>query len=144
MKKIVLFSQLEEESLNQLKKISTHMNVADFEFHLVHCHKIQVYMNELSLYSYPSEEQFEEMKKATDNILKQFANEMGLKHFHVHSFLDSDPKDRCSTFLEDIDANLCVVATRGKKGLDGVFESSFANHMNKYAPCDVLALRPAK
>lgn len=144
MKKIVLFSQLEEESLNQLKKISAHMNVADFEFHLVHCHKIQVYMNELSLYSYPSEEQFEEMKKATDNILKQFANEMGLKNFHVHSFLDSDPKDRCSTFLEDIEANLCVVATRGKKGLDGVFESSFANHMNKYAPCDVLALRPAK
>jgi nucleotide-binding universal stress UspA family protein len=142
MKKIVLFSQLEESSLNQLTKIKKHMNVADFEFHLVYCHKIQVFMNELSLYSYPGEEEFVEMKKATDNILTQFANELGLVNFQVHTFLDADPKQRCTTFLEDVDADLCVVATRGKKGLEGVFESSFANQMNKYAPCDVLVLRP--
>lgn len=144
MKKIVLFSQLEEESLNQLKKIKSHMNVADFEFHLVHCHKIQVYMNELSIYSYPGEKQFEELKNATDNILKQFAKELGLKNFSVHSFIDADPKSRCVTFLEDIDADLCVVATKGKKGLEGFFESSFSSQMNKYAPCDVLVLRPIK
>jgi len=142
MKKIVLFSQLEEDSLNQLKKIKKHMNVADFEFHLVHCHKSQVYMNELSLYSYPTQEQFGDLRKATDNILTQFANELGLVEFQVHSFLDDNPKMRCTTFLEDIDADLCVVATRGKKGIEGVFESSFANQMNKYAPCDVLVLRP--
>ena len=142
MKKIVLFTQVNGPLINQIKKVMDHLNPDNHEFHLVHCHKIQYFINELSVYTFPTEEHFEDMTKATNTVLEELAKEMGLKHFGVHTFFDTDPKERCATFLEDIEADLCVVATEGVKGIEGIFESSFANHMNKYAKCDVLVLRP--
>jgi nucleotide-binding universal stress UspA family protein len=142
MKKIVIFTQVSEPQINQVKKVVEHVDLSKYEVHFVHCHKIQYYVNELSVYSFPTEDQFDEMEKATNCILKSLSEEMNISNAQVHTFFDADPKQRCSTFLEDIGADLCAVATKGTKGIEGIFESSFANYMNKYAKCDVLVLRP--
>ena len=142
MKKIVLFVSLEEELMNQSKHVTKHLNLNEVEVHLFHCHKIQIYMNELSVYSYPTSEQFSEMEKATNLVLEQFAKEAGFKNYVCQTVFDSDPKDRAVKYLEDVKAQLAVVATKGATGFDGIFESSFASYLKKFSPSDILILRP--
>lgn len=143
-KKIALFVSLDESLLNQIKNFKEHISLEGVEFHFFHCHKIQVYMNELSLYSYPGTEQFDEMEKATNQVLENLASEIGIKNVRCTTVFDSDPKDRAVKFLKDIDADLAIVSTKDSKGIEGLFESSFANHLKKYAPSDILIIRPRK
>ncbi len=144
MKKIVLFLSLDEELMNQSKNITKHLNLDEAEIHLFHCHKVQVYMNELSVYSYPTSDQYPEMEKATNSVLEQFAKEAGFKNYKCHTVFDSDPKDRAVKYLEDIKGGLAVVATKGASGFEGLFESSFASYLKKFSPADILILRPTR
>lgn len=144
MKKIVLFVSLDEKLMNQSKHVIRHINLHNTEIHLFHCHKIQVYMNELSIYSYPASEQFPEMEKATNIVLEQFAKEAGFKNYVCQTVFDSDPKDRAVKYLEDVNAELAVVATKGASGFEGIFESSFASYLKKFSPSDILILRPER
>jgi len=60
----------------------------------------------------------------------------------VTVLLANDPAEELAHYLKQEKAHLVVVGTRGLKGFAGLFTSSFAQHMLRNAPCDVLVLRP--
>lgn len=60
----------------------------------------------------------------------------------VTVLLANDPAEEMAHYLKTEKARLLVVGTRGLKGFSGLFKSSFAQHMLRNSPCDVLILRP--
>lgn len=55
-----------------------------------------------------------------------------------------EPKLRAVNYLREVEADACVVATRGNQGVSNLFQESFAYYLVANAPCDVLILRPSK
>lgn len=141
MKKACIFLPLSEEI--DLKKVSLpkYLNIAEFEIHLVHCHKIQTYVNELSMYSFPSENEFPIMTETTNTLLNNFGQQSKLQNFSSKCFFDFNPKDKCLDYLKENNFEFCIVLASKKNALELLFEGSFLNYMNKYAPCDVITLR---
>lgn len=60
----------------------------------------------------------------------------------VTVLLANDTAEEMSHYLRTEKVSMVVVGTRGLKGFAGLFTSSFAQHMMRNAPCDVLVLRP--
>ncbi len=60
----------------------------------------------------------------------------------VTVLLANDTAEELAHYLKEEKARMVVVGTRGLKGFAGLFTSSFAQHMLRNAPCDVLVLRP--
>ena len=127
MENAVIFTTLETELLEQLKKVKQHLDAENSTVHIVHCHKIQMYMTE-----------------ATNQVLEQFAKELSIKKYTVETFFDHDPKERCLNYLKEKNATLCVLGAKKKSGFETLFEGSFISYMNKFSPCDILTLRPLK
>lgn len=50
-------------------------------------------------------------------------------------------KEKVIEYLKEVKADLVITATRGKHGIEGLFSSSFTDHLVKHAPCNVLTLR---
>jgi hypothetical protein len=76
-------------------------------------------------------------------ILSQLSGKLNLsaeqgrmKCFFTHS------KESClKDYLLQVNADLAVVATRGKHGIEGFFSSSLADFLCKYAICDVFVMK---
>ncbi len=146
MKEIVLCASLTDESLDLLKSLKNSTLLDDARIHLVHCFEIQVYTNEFSPYIYPTEDKYPELTEAAKGILQNVENE--LKKFHPDTefikevYFTQSPKQKMKEYLKEMNADLVVVATRGKHGIEGLFTSSFAEFLVKYSPCDIHILRP--
>ena len=144
MENAVIFTTLETELLEQLKKVKQHLDAENSTVHIVHCHKIQMYINELSVFTFPTENEIPQMTEATNQVLEQFAKELSIKKYTVETFFDHDPKERCLNYLKEKNATLCVLGAKKKSGVETLFEGSFISYMNKFSPCDILTLRPLK
>lgn len=148
MKEVVLCATLTDESLDLLKSFGKSKLLEDARIHLVHCFEVQVYTNEFSPYIYPTEDKYPELTEAAKIVLEGVETE--LKKFHPNTefvkevYFTQSPKQKTKEYLEEINADLVVVATRGKHGIEGLFTSSFAEFLVKYSPCDIHILRPQK
>lgn len=146
MKNVVVCVGLNDESLKSLRTLKKHDLIKNAEkIHFAHCFEIQVYTSEFSPYIFPTEEKFPDIEKSALTILEALAkdilNDKQLANAQFHCFFSHSPKERMREFLEDTDANLAIVATRGIHGIEGLFSSSFAEHMIKYSPCDTYIVR---
>jgi nucleotide-binding universal stress UspA family protein len=144
MKNIVIFASLNEESLELIKTLKDSPLLKDNNLIIAHCFEIQPYVSELSPYFYPSEDQYPEIESATTVILKNLATALGRPHSQTKVFFSFSSKQRLTHFLKEANADLAIVATRGKHGIEGLFSSSFSDHLIKYSPCDIYILRPQK
>jgi nucleotide-binding universal stress UspA family protein len=146
MKNVVLCVDLNEETLNRLKKIHEDIDLKHSKIHLVHVFEIQYYMSEFTPFVFPTENQYSEMEKSTLSILEKFSLDLGINKENVilKCFFARSREEKLIEYLNDAKANLAVVATRGKHGVDGLFVSSVTDYLCKYSPCDVLVLRPNK
>lgn len=145
MKNVVICASLNDESLKNLESLKGDPILQNARIHLVHCFEIQVYTSDFSPYIYPTEEKYPEIESATLKILENLAAKIVPESEVVKKcFFSQSPKQKVKEYLEEIDADLCIVATRGKHGIKGLFSSSFAEHLVKYSPCDLHILRPRK
>lgn len=148
MKNVVICASLNEESLDLIKSLKNSPLLNNTKIHLVHCFEIQVYTSDFSPFIYPTEDKYPEIEKATLKILEGLAKDMcsadQLKNVVKHVFFTQSPKQKIREYLNDKKADLVIVATRGKHGIEGLFSSSFAEHLVKYSPCDVHILRPVR
>lgn len=146
MKNYVLCASLEEESVNTLKKLKRDLDLKDAKVHFVTVIEIQVYNSELSAFIYPVESQYKEIESSAVGILKNLAKDLGVSDANASfsCFFDHSPESRVKSYLEQVNADLVVTATRGRHGISGFFSSSFTDFLCKYSPCDVLVLRPSK
>lgn len=144
MKNIVICTDLNQNSLDTLKTLTRNLDLKEAIVHFVHVFEIHMYNADIVPVIYPTEAQYPEIEQSTLGILDKLAHDLGAKEDQVRlkCFFSHSREERISSYLNDVQADLVVVATRGKHGIQGFFSSSLADFLCKYSPCDVLVLRP--
>ena len=149
MKNIVVCVDLKQNSLDTLKKHFMNddsLNFHNVKFHFVHIFEIYNFHAEIVPVIFPTEEEFPELKKRAITTLEKLAHDIGLKSDQVilKCFLEHSREEKINSYLNKVKADMVVVASRGKHGIEGFFLSSFADFLCNYSPCDVLIIRPNK
>jgi nucleotide-binding universal stress UspA family protein len=146
MKNIVVCVDLREESLTILKELKKRIDLKEAKVHLIHAFEIQVGVMEFTAIVYPTPNQYPEIEKSVQGILSNLQKDLGLGDGQVekHCFFASSKEQTIKDYLDNQKADMVVVATRGKHGIEGFFASSLADFLCKYSTCDVLVMRPLK
>ena len=144
MKNYVICTTLEEESLNTLKKLKNDIELKNARIHIITIVEKQIYTVELAAYIYPVENQYPAIESSALTILNSLASDLGVNQDQVtcKCFFEYDREKKVKEYINEVNADLVVVATRGKHGVEGFFSSSFADFLCKFSPCDVLVMRP--
>lgn len=146
MKNYVLCATLDEDCFNTLKNLKKDIDLKHAKVHLVTIVEIQVYNIDLTPFIYPLEAQYPSIESAANSLLKGLQHSLGIEEENViiKCMFTSNREETIKQYLESVNADLVVTASRGKHGVAGLFSSSFTDHLIKFAPCDVLAMRPRK
>lgn len=146
MKNYVLCTTLEEASINTLKSLKNDIELKDAKIHIITVVEKQIYTIELAAYVYPTESQYDAIETAALTLMNSLSQELGIHREQVtcKCFFEYDRKKKVKDYLTEVGADLVVVATRGKHGVEGFFSSSFTDYLCKFSPCDVLVMRPRK
>ncbi len=144
MKKIVVCTDLNQESIDALKKLKSVIDLKHTHVDFIHVFEIRMYNADLVPVIYPTEDLYPSIEKSALGILNNLSNDLGLRveQSTQHCFFSYSREERIKSFLEQTHCDLVVVATRGKHGIAGFFSSSLADFLCKYSPCSVLVLRP--
>lgn len=146
MKNIVICADLNQNSLDTLKTLRQSLDFENANLHFVHVFEIHMYNADIVPVIFPTEVQYPEIEKSTLSILDKLAKDVGARSDQVKlkCFFSHSREEKISSYLKEVAADMVVVATRGKHGIEGFFSSSLADFLCKYSPCDVLVLRPKK
>ena len=145
--KTVVACPLEGPTFESIKHWLQSRHVDEGPVDFVHIVKRVVYAEDIMVVrEYPTPEQFSVMKESFSEFIRKelFAclpqEVRGVSQVHIMIALDES--EEMVEYLKKNKANLLVVGTRGLKGFQGLFTSSFATKMMKEAPCNLLVLRP--
>jgi nucleotide-binding universal stress UspA family protein len=147
LRKIMLALPLEERLLTPLyswgKRFDwTHVEEVD----LLHVVKKHITPLEFGLVEMPDEKLFREMLPTLERFLLDEAKKILPSDFKgkISCVITRDfsPEEETIDTLRHRQPSLIVVATQGKHGFEGLFHSSFTDHMVRFAPCDVYVVRP--
>lgn len=146
MKNIVVCADLNQNSLDTLKTLSQSIDFQNAILHFVHVFEIHMYNADIVPVIFPTEVQYPEIEKSTLSILGQLSKDVGARSDQVKlkCFFSHSREEKINSYLKEVNAELVVVSTRGKHGIEGFFSSSLADFLCKYSPCDVLVIRPQK
>ncbi|HXH74843.1 MAG TPA: universal stress protein [Bacteriovoracaceae bacterium] len=148
LQNIVLALPLEDELLMPLYSWGKRFDWSHVgAVHMVHVVKKNITPLEFGLMEMPDENTFKEMRPTLNKFLADESKKIipadykGETHFHLGSHFN--PSEEVTNTIRSLRASLVVVSTRGKRGFEGLFHSSFTDHMVRFAPCDVYVVRPA-
>lgn len=147
MKNIVICVDLNENSLETIKKVHNDLDLSDAIVHFLHVFEIHMYNADIVPVIYPTEVQYPDIEKSALAILDKLARDLGIsrqENIKNRCFFSHSREEKINSYLDDVHADLAVVATRGKHGIEGFFSSSLADFLCKYSPCDVLVIRPPR
>ena len=146
MKNVVVCTDLNQSSLDTLKSLRNSFEFKDATLHFVHIFEIHLYNADIVPVIFPTEAQYPEIEKSTLLILDKLSKDIGARSDQVQlrCYFSHSREEKIRSYLLDVNADLVVVATRGKHGIEGFFSSSLADFLCKYSPCDVLVMRPKK
>jgi nucleotide-binding universal stress UspA family protein len=147
MRNIVICADLEKSSLENLKKLRNDiLDISNVKVnvHLIHVFEVHLYNAELVSILYPSETQYSEIEVSTLSILSNLASSLGLssEQFTAKCFFSHSREEKILSYLNLVEADLVIVATRGKHGIPSLFTNSLTGFLYKHSPCDVLVIRP--
>lgn len=145
--KTVVACPLEGPTLESIKHWLKSRHVDEGPVDFVHIVNRVVYAADLMVVrEYPTPEQFGVMKESFSEFIRKELFSCLPQEVRgasqVHIVLAQDEGEEMVHYLKQHKANLLVVGTRGIKGFQGLFTSSFATKMMKEAPCNLLVLRP--
>jgi nucleotide-binding universal stress UspA family protein len=146
MKKLLVCVNLKEESLNLIKKnLDNILSQNVSEIHFVHAFELQIYTDAFYFTTYPTKEQYqsveESVKKVLSDLVAIFKAKAPKIVFHTNCLMTSTPKEEIVEYAKNQSIDEMIVGTRGLHGLQGLFSSSFAEHMVRHAPCTLKILR---
>lgn len=146
MKNYVLCTSLEEASIDTLKKLKNDIELKDTNIHIITVIEKQIYTVDFAPYIYPIETQYPSIEASALDLLKTLGQSLGVeeKNIFCKCFIEYDREKTVKDYLDKVKADLVIVATRGKHGVEGFFSSSFTDYLCKFSPCDVLVMRPRK
>lgn len=146
MKNVVICCSLEDENIELLKALKGNNALENAKLHFVHIFEIHVYTSDFSPYIFPSEDKYPEIEEASKKVMKNIADEVCTpserEKSQIECYFAYSPKQKITEYLLDVNADVVIVASKQKHGIEGLFSSSFAEHLVKYSPCDVHILRP--
>jgi len=141
-KKIVVCVSLDQDLEDKIVKgIEENSWIKEYSLHFVHIFKVQEYPYLIPSAVYPTEDQKSEIKRTVNLILEGIAKKVSVDHAHFYTLFDAHPKSAIIDFVKHIDPQFVLTVTRGKHGIEGLFSSSFTDHLIEYSPSHVLALR---
>ncbi|MCB9091938.1 MAG: universal stress protein [Halobacteriovoraceae bacterium] len=133
---------LQNKVFDGIKKHNLHHNA---KLHFVHVFKEEKYPYIVPPYIYPSPDQKAGIKSTIEDIMKKmvdgFISDGETSGYEYTCLFSEDPKIELENFINKHKYSTVILATRGKKGIEGLFTSSFADYMIKHSPYDVLVLR---
>lgn len=144
---IIIAVPIEEELLKPLyawgKRFDwSHVKTA----HFIHVVKKNITPLEFGLMELPDDSTYQGMVPTLNKFLQEEAKKIvppdftGKVLFHLTA--EFNPTEQIISYTKQLKAQLLVVSTRGKHGFQGLFHSSFTDHMVRFAPCDVYVVRP--
>lgn len=68
----------------------------------------------------------------------------GVAKVEIHALEDGSPVTAIGALAEEVDADLLVTGTHGRRGADRVLLGSVAERLVRHAPCSVLAVRSGR
>ena len=144
--KIVIAMPTEDEFMPSISRWGHEYVWTHKEVHFIHVARKDFYVHEMGVDEIPGKVEQENIKKQLLDFIKNKAGEMmpsqAFNKAHFEVIFAQSPADRLAEYAKEINAGMVVVATRNKKGLAGIFLSSFADRLLKLSPCDILVLRP--
>ncbi|MDD4975972.1 MAG: universal stress protein [Bacteriovorax sp.] len=145
MKSIVICTGLDQHGLNTLKTLPSKIDLQGVQIHLIHVFEIRFASPEFVPVIYPVPDQYPAIEKDVLQTLTGLAKDLKLpENMVVKKCIFSQSRDEVlKDYLNEVKAELVVVATRGKHGIEGFFASSLADFLCKFSPCDVLVMRPS-
>jgi nucleotide-binding universal stress UspA family protein len=143
-KHVVLTCSLEERGLEQAyEKLNDFNWGSETKFYFVHVFNVQIMVNDFTPFIYPDDEQKvsirEVVLKQLENIKVKYLNDTFLSA--QECLFDSSPKKKLVEYLDEVNADLVMVASPLKDGIEGMFSSSMAEYLLRHASCDVMVLR---
>lgn len=144
--RILIATDLSENCLKTMQRLKNSPILEDKEIHFLHIFETIYYNFDLSTIVYPNNDEKPGIEKnvlETLTVLKNKILPLGHQHqTYLKCFFELESKEAVVKYAKEIGPEMMVVATEGKKGIPGLFHSSFAQYMCKHAPCDLLVLRP--
>ncbi len=145
-KTVVIAVSLDKEALPHFHKLKNSALFKGVHLHFVHIFEVRHYVDGLTYYSFPNQEQYTTIEKEVyqvfDNLEKDLFPSGDPASVTKKCLFDGSPKKALAEYSQEVGADLIVMATREKHGIKGFFTSSFAEHMIKTSPCDTLVLKP--
>lgn len=146
MKKVLVAVDLNDDSMKSIKE---NLALRDWskvdEVHLVHGFQLQVYADNFLFAAYPMENQYEEVEKSVcgllDNLTEDLFEEGKGPKVISECLITSGPTQAIVDYARDKKIDEMIIGTRGKHGFEGLFSSSFAEHMIRHAHCDLFICR---
>ncbi|MFZ4715327.1 MAG: universal stress protein [Bacteriovoracaceae bacterium] len=144
-KKVVIAVSLKKLDQKPLEKLKKSEWLEGAEIHLVHVIETVAYGVDLSPLLFPQESEYPKIRKEVIKELELLGKKLfpntGRPKVITKCLFDYSANDAFCDYSKQMKADLIIVATRGKKGIKGFFDSSFARYMSKYAPADLMILR---
>ena len=143
MKNIVLCSTLNPECIQTLKTLSGKIDLTNATIHIVTMIKLHIPIFNMAPYIYPEAIHNAYIETEALKLLKEIGDTLNIAPTQIiyNCSFKYDVKESMKTYLEEINADLAVVAIREKSGIKGFFQSSFSDYLTKFSPCDVLVLK---
>lgn len=144
MENVIICADINQASIDTLKNMHHEFIFQNAHIHYLHVFEVHMYNADLVPVIFPAEVQYPDIESSAVGILENLANDMKIQSGNrtVHCFFSHSREEKIISFLNEAKADLVVVATRGKHGIEGFFNSSLADFLSKYSPCDVLVVRP--
>jgi nucleotide-binding universal stress UspA family protein len=144
MRNIVICADINEKSIETLKSLNQNIYLENSQVHLLHVFEIQMYNADIVPVIFPTEVQYPDIELSTIRNLDKLAIDLGIRsdQTHLKCFFTHSREEKIISYINEVNADLVIVATRGKHGIEGFFSSSLSDFLCKYSPCDVLVIRP--
>ena len=142
---VIVAVSLEAETHQPLMRLKEMEIGLEAEIHLVHVVPAILYARgmDLSVLTYPLPEERPDIEGSIIARLMEIKKQIFPDHKKVEfkCIFDSNEKMAFCDYVYHQQADLVVVATRGKHGLTNVFDSSFAQYQVRYSLTNVLVLK---
>lgn len=141
--KAMVCVDLSKHSLNLFKDKLKNWNWNNItELHLVHGFQLQVYADNFFFNAYPTEDQYEEIKKSVQELLEDLEKEIqGDFPIIKECIISTTPTMALAEYAKEKGVHEMIIGTRGNHGISGFFDNSFAEYMVRHAHCELRIIR---
>ncbi len=147
IKKVVMAIGMDDDMVERLKPVESMDFLQNCEVHFVTVFNTLNYgfvMGDIPLV-YPVEADRKAIELSINDMLKNTSKQILPANFAgklvFKCLFDQNPKALFSTYVEDVEADLVIIAAREKKGF---FESSFTQYVSKHTRANLLVLKPSR